>query len=96
MHIVHLETGRNLYGGGRQVLMLLQGLAEQGVRTTLVCTPDSPLASAVDSSQIELVKLPMRGDLDAGFVRRFGRWLAGSNGDLLHVHSRRGADLWGG
>jgi glycosyltransferase involved in cell wall biosynthesis len=96
MHIVHLETGRHLYGGARQVLMLLDGLAREGVQTTLVCPPDSAISTAVDASTTELVTLPMRGDLDVSFASRFGRWLKHSQADLLHVHSRRGADLWGG
>jgi glycosyltransferase involved in cell wall biosynthesis len=38
----------------------------------------------------------MAGDLDVSFGRRFGQWLVATKPDLLHVHSRRGADLWGG
>jgi glycosyltransferase involved in cell wall biosynthesis len=38
----------------------------------------------------------MAGELDLGFSRRFARWLPDQSADLLHVHSRRGADIWGG
>jgi glycosyltransferase involved in cell wall biosynthesis len=96
MHIVHLETGRHLYGGARQVLMLMNGLARQGIRVSLVCSEDSAIATAADAANINIVTLPMHGDLDPGFVRRFGAWLATADADLIHVHSRRGADLWGG
>lgn len=96
MHVVHLETGRNLYGGARQVVYLLQGLARQGVTSTLVCPPDSAIATAVGHPDVSVQTMPMAGDLDAGFGLRFGRWLAEQHPDLLHVHSRRGADIWGG
>ena len=96
MHIVHLETGRHLYGGAQQVLYLLPGLAAAGVRNTLVCPPDSAISSAADNAGVNVHTIPMAGDLDVGFSRRFGQWLAANKPDLLHVHSRRGADMWGG
>jgi len=96
MHVVHLETGRNLYGGAQQVLYLLAGLAAAGVRNTLVCPPDSAISSAADNAGVNVHMIPMAGDLDVGFGRRFGQWLAANTPDLLHVHSRRGADMWGG
>jgi glycosyltransferase involved in cell wall biosynthesis len=96
MHIVHLETGRHIYGGSRQVLMLLAGLAQAGCRTTLVCPDDSAIATAANTGNTEVVTMPMRGDLDIAFVGRLSRWLKHADADLLHVHSRRGAELWGG
>lgn len=76
--------------------MLLDGLAQKGIQTTLVCPPDSAVSTAVDTRAINVVTLPMRGDLDVSFAGRFSRWLKQSQPDLVHVHSRRGADLWGG
>jgi len=96
MHVAHLETGRNLYGGARQVLMLLDGLANEGVQTTLVCPPDSAIATVAGAGAIKVLTMPMKGDLDIAFVGRLSRWLAHAKPELLHVHSRRGADLWGG
>jgi glycosyltransferase involved in cell wall biosynthesis len=96
MHIVHLETGRHLYGGAQQVLYLLEGLAREGVRSTLVCPPDSAIGTAAGAAGVNVQAMPMAGDLDALFGRRFARWLKTANAQLLHVHSRRGADVWGG
>lgn len=96
MHIVHLETGRHLYGGARQVLMLLEGLSARGISVSLVCPSESAIATAADAGSTNVVTLPMRGDLDLAFARRFGGWLANARPDLVHVHSRRGGDLWGG
>jgi glycosyltransferase involved in cell wall biosynthesis len=96
MHVVHLETGRHLYGGAQQVLYLLSGLVEAGVQSTLVCPPDSAICAAAKYRGISVQAMPMAGDLDAGFARRLKLWLEIQQPDLLHVHSRRGADLWGG
>jgi glycosyltransferase involved in cell wall biosynthesis len=96
MHVVHLETGRHLYGGAQQVVYLLEGLARAGVRNTLVCPPDSAISTAAGNAGVNVHAMPMAGDLDAGFVRRFRHWLTANKPDILHVHSRRGADLWGG
>jgi glycosyltransferase involved in cell wall biosynthesis len=94
-HIVHLEAGRHLYGGGRQVLMLTEGLVADGIQCTLVCPPDSAISTAVHPS-VKVRTLPMSGDLDAAFGYRFAKLLQDVRPDLAHVHSRRGADLWGG
>ena len=44
----------------------------------------------------DVVALPMRGDLDCALVGRLRRVLRRLQPDLVHVHSRRGADLYGG
>lgn len=95
-HIVHLETGRHLYGGAQQVLLLLDGLRGAGLDVTLVCPPDSAISTAAGGQGVRVCTLPMAGELDALFGLRFARWLAHEQADLVHVHSRRGADLWGG
>jgi glycosyltransferase involved in cell wall biosynthesis len=96
MHIVHLETGRHLYGGARQVLDLVGGLQSAGVPGTLVCPPDSGIAEAGKSQGLAVRTLAMGGDLDMLFVRRFAQLLRELRPGLVHVHSRRGADAWGG
>jgi glycosyltransferase involved in cell wall biosynthesis len=96
MHIAHLETGRHLYGGARQVLYLLDGLAGQGVRTTLICPPDSAILGAANRARQQVIPIAMAGDLDVSFTRRLHNWLRSAEPDVLHVHSRRGADIWGG
>lgn len=96
MHIVHLETGRHLFGGARQALDLVSGLQALGVRSTLVCPPDSEIAAAAAGLGVAVRPLAMSGDLDLRFIGRLQRLLMELRPDLLHVHSRRGADTWGG
>ena len=94
MHILHIETGRHLYGGALQVLFLLRGLAETGCRNSLVCSSGSAIASAAGSCS-QLHAIPVLGDLDPTFMLRLRGIIAAGRPNLVHVHSRRGADLWG-
>ncbi|HEX5046237.1 MAG TPA: glycosyltransferase [Gammaproteobacteria bacterium] len=100
MRIVHVETGRHLYGGGRQVLDLVAGLAAAGVDNVLVCTRGGELEAAARGARhavrgARVVGLPMRGELDFAFPARLRRVLRETSPDLVHVHSRRGADHGG-
>jgi glycosyltransferase involved in cell wall biosynthesis len=96
--IVHIETGRHLYGGALQVVYLLRGLRHQypDVESTLICVPGSDISQAARAYAHHIVEMPMKGDTDIGFVSRLGKQLRHSKPDVLHLHSRRGADLWGG
>lgn len=95
-HIVHVETGRHVYGGARQVLYLLQHLPALDTRCTLVCPEGAEIGAQARALKAEVVELPMRGDLDFLFASRFARLLRELKPDLVHIHSRRGADVWGG
>lgn len=94
MKVLHIETGRHEYGGPRQVRYLLEGLAALGVDNVLVCPPEQPIAKAVPRARV--ITLPMRGDHDLTLVPRLARTIARESPDLVHVHSRRGADSFGG
>ncbi len=96
MHVVHLETGRHVYGGARQVLLLARGLKGRGVESTLVCAAGGAVAAEAAHAGLQVRELPMRGDLDLPFIGRFARLLGELAPDVAHVHSRRGADWLGG
>lgn len=94
IHILHIETGRHLYGGALQVFYLMKGLAENGCRNTIVCPSGSDIAKAkIPGTQ--MCAVPVRGELDALFMLRLCRIIRAVQPDLVHVHSRRGADIWG-
>ncbi len=95
MTILHIEAGRHLYGGAFQVRSLLQGLSQQGVRNILVCPRGSDIARAADRDAT-VIELPMHGDLDVIFPFRLCALIRRLKPDIVHVHSRRGADLVGG
>lgn len=93
MKIVHIETGRHFYGGARQVGYLLDALAEFDFENLLVCHSSNPLA---ETNSAQTVSWPMRGDLDILLYRRLIDLIRRQQPDLVHVHSRRGGDLFGG
>lgn len=98
MRVVHIESGLHLYGGARQVCNLLSGLSAEGIENTLICPRDSAIAGSLGGpgSGIEVIEIPMRGDLDIALPGRLRNLLASHRPDLVHVHSRRGADRFGG
>ena len=105
MRIMHVESGRHLYGGARQVCYLIDGLKAEGVESVLVCARGSGLAGAVRGARgeraaevhgTEVVEMPMGGDLDVLWAGRLRRLIKVHAPSVVHVHSRRGADLVGG
>jgi len=96
MRTLHLETGRHLYGGPRQVLLLLDGLRQRGVEATLACPTDSAIAAAATAAGHDVISHPIGGDLDVSAISFLTRTVQRLKPDLLHAHSRRGADFFGG
>ena len=96
MKILHVETGRHLYGGPQQVIYLISALLERGHECTLVCPPDSGIDMAARLKGINVRNLFCAGDLDLPFAYRLVQFLQESKPDLVHCHSRRGADMLGG
>lgn len=95
MHILHIETGRHLYGGALQVLYLLKGLKDRGVMNTLVCPRESE--TGIQSTNAATIHaIPFAGELDLTFLFRLFLIMRSERPDIVHVHSRRGADIWGG
>jgi glycosyltransferase involved in cell wall biosynthesis len=61
-----------------------------------VCPEGSAIAEAARERGLRVRPVPIGGDADAGFVRRLRNILREENADLVHLHSRRGADVLGG
>lgn len=95
MKVMHVEAGRHLYGGAQQVAWLIEGLRSRGVDNVLVCPIEAAIAGAVGPN-VRTIQMPMRGDLDAALAWRLAQAIRAERPDLVHLHSRRGADLWGG
>lgn len=96
MKIVHVETGMHLYGGAQQVAYLLQGLSNAGVENVLVCPTGAAIGKHFATGKVRVIETPCGGDLDLGFAIRLGRILKNEKPDVVHLHSRRGADVLGG
>jgi len=96
LRTLHVEAGRHYYGGARQVRYLVEGLAARGVECVLAVPPDSPLARMTWDARATVVPLAMGGDLDPGLALRLKRLIRSRSPDVVHLHSRRGADWLGG
>ena len=95
MKILHVEAGKHLYGGARQVLYIVEGLAARGVTNLLACPAGSEMARQQPAGT-RVVAMKMGGDGDVGMVSRLVSLIRAEKPDLVHLHSRRGADTWGG
>jgi len=95
MKVLHVEAGMHLYGGALQVVFLMRGLAAEGVDNVLAAPTGSAIAEA-GAAHARVVTMAMGGDADLGMVGRLRRLIRDERPDVVHLHSRRGSDLWGG
>ncbi|PCK06692.1 MAG: glycosyl transferase [Alteromonadaceae bacterium] len=95
MKVMHVEAGRHLYGGALQVFYLMRELKQQhGVENLLVCPEQSDIGREAQP-YAQVLPCKMGGDVDFLFSRRLIKLIKQNQPDVLHVHSRRGADVWG-
>jgi glycosyltransferase involved in cell wall biosynthesis len=94
--ILHVETGRHFLGGPQQVIYLINALRERGHDNILVCLPNSGIDRVARQAGIRVQNIFCAGDLDLLFVYRLSQFLKEQIPDVVHCHSRRGADLLGG
>jgi glycosyltransferase involved in cell wall biosynthesis len=93
--VLHVETGQHLYGGAQQVAFLLRGLTAHDVECALVCPPGAAIGAHFGGSAVKVIETPCSGDADLGFIARLRRVIRHQRPDVLHLHSRRGADVLG-
>ena len=96
MKVLHIESGKNLYGGAQQVFFLLKNLPKHGVESVLMCDPRSAIRSACEREGIATCPTPIAGDLDLSLPFKIGKLCKQIRPDIVHIHSRRGVDFWGG
>jgi len=96
MKIVHVETGRHLYGGPQQVIYLCRGLLERAIDSVIVCVPGSAIDRLARQHNIPVHNIVCGGDLDLAFAFRLRSYLLRERPDIVHCHGRRGADFFGG
>ncbi|MDE1998385.1 MAG: glycosyltransferase family 4 protein [Burkholderiales bacterium] len=94
MKVLHVEAGMHLYGGALQVVFLLRGLKALGVESILACPEGSAIAHEA-APHAEVRAMPMKGDLDIGLLGRLRALIRETRPDVVHLHSRRGSDIWG-
>ena len=94
--VIHVETGRHLYGGALQVLYLAQGLEERGVKSVLMVPRGSEIAEAAYDRWLRVEEFPYHGEADPMGLARMAWRFSRRDVEVVHLHSRRGADTLGG
>ena len=96
MKVLHLEAGTHMYGGALQVLLLVEGLERRGIQNVLVVPEGTEVELEARSRDLPVHPLSMAGEADIRFPFRFRQLVQSAAPDLVHLHSRRGADTLGG
>ena len=96
MSVIHVETGRHLYGGALQVLYLAQGLEERGVKSVLMVPRGSEIAAAARQRWLRVEEFHYRGEGDVLALGKMAWRFSRPDVEVVHLHSRRGADTLGG
>jgi glycosyltransferase involved in cell wall biosynthesis len=95
MKSLHVELGRHRLGGTMQVYYLMRGLKARGEPAVLVCPRGSVLHGMAEREGLPVRPVDFGGDADLRFIPRFMRILREERPDIVHLHSRRGADTLG-
>lgn len=96
LRTVHVETGMHSLGGPIQVVYLLKGLKRRGHEALLVCAEGSGIHKQAIADGIDVYPIHLRTDLDVSFIFKLKSLLEKVKPDIVHLHSRRGADILGG
>ena len=93
--VLHIELGRHLYGGAKQVTYLIDALDKDSRFTQyLVCAANSEI-SHYNFDRCKTHPIGYKGDTDLIGFKRLLDVVKRIKPDVIHVHSRRGADVWG-
>ncbi|MCW8090996.1 glycosyltransferase family 4 protein [Alteromonas sp. ASW11-130] len=93
--VLHVEFNQRLYGGGTQVCYLLNALNADAFESVLVCSEKSDI-SRINFTHCDTHKIEFNGNLDVFASKRIIDVIEKTAPDIIHIHSRHGADWWGG
>ncbi len=87
MKILHLNTERTWRGGEQQTMHLLQGLAQCGIHSDLICQPDSPIARRTGQAGLNVIPVTMHGEIDLLAAVRIRSFVRKHNYNIIHSHT---------
>lgn len=94
MRVLHMDLGREMRGGQRQVYYLVRGLAEEGfVAPTVACVKDSPLHDALVDVGIPVVALNGLKEWNPFVFFRAAQANKSGHFEVIHTHDARAASL---
>ena len=93
LNIVHLDTGKELRGGQRQLLLLARGLRERGHEQLVVCPEGSALDARARQEGLRVFALPRHDLGQANGILQLRTQLLAEPAHILHAHDGRGQTL---
>jgi glycosyltransferase involved in cell wall biosynthesis len=93
MKIVHVDTGVELRGGQRQLLLLADGLRRGGHEQLIVCPDGSALEVRARGAGFGVFALPTHDPGHAHGALVLRQHLAGERFDIVHAHDGRGQTI---
>ena len=98
MKILHVDTGRQLDGGARQLSLLLNGVDKLPGEHALVCPSGAEILSALHSPAVKIHRLKASEEKTGRLGSALRKILRREKPDLLHIHGRPGdgAAVWAG
>ncbi len=85
--VLHVNTAKTWRGGEQQIVYLLRGLRDRGLRAEAVCRPGSPLARRARSIGATVHEVPVRFELDPLAALRLARLARRRGFNILHAHT---------
>lgn len=89
MKILHLDTGRTLRGGQRQVLLLMQGLRSWGASQILLSPAGAPTVMPARRAGLPVAEIPVGTFANLSTFQSVRRTILGFQPDVLHLHDAR-------
>ncbi len=83
-HVLHVASGREWRGGQHQVVLLADGLHQQGIATSVITGHDTELARRLRDAGVHVMPVRWVLGIDPGVVWRVLR--AGDSRAILHAH----------
>jgi len=91
--VMHIDTGRELRGGQRQLLLLARGLRERGHQQLVVCQEGSRLEARAHEEGLRVFALPAHDPAHAHGILQLRQLLWGEPFGILHAHDGKGQTI---
>lgn len=85
--VLHVNTAGTWRGGEQQMVYLLRGLSERGLRAEVVCQPGSPAARRARAAGAVVHEIKMRMEMDLLAARKIAKIARRRRTEILHAHT---------